>query len=282
MRIQACSIARQPLPVISTITPRAKRAAAPFLATLGATVLLAMPSSALADLRASAMISTGSTTAPYDYSITLNNIGTTDVGTFLFAWTDAPANYDFLPSSPTVTGMPSGWIAPVTHNGIPGDGYAIEYYNISGSPIAPGGSSTFAFTSPDSPMTINGDAFISPDKVATSFVYIGFPQADPGFNFNMTVVSQLSGDANFDGIVNGQDIALVASNWLSTGSGLSGDVNADGIVNGQDIALIASDWLHTSGGGAGSRAAVPEPATLVLGALGGLALLAYRRRAHCA
>ena len=27
-----------------------------------------------------------------------------------------------------------------------------------------------------------------------------------------------------------------------------GDANHDGIVNGQDIALIASNWLHTSGG----------------------------------
>lgn len=51
------------------------------------------------------------------------------------------------------------------------------------------------------------------------------------------------GDVNGDGIVNGQDIALIASNW-SNGWG-PGDGNQDGIVNGQDIALVASNWLKT-------------------------------------
>jgi uncharacterized repeat protein (TIGR03803 family) len=82
-------------------------------------------------------------------------------------------------------------------------------------------------------------------------------------------------DANHDGIVNGQDISLVASHWLQSGSGIAGDANGDGVVNGQDIALIASNWLQSFGGGGGS--AVPEPSTLVLAALG-LALLAWRRR----
>ena len=55
----------------------------------------------------------------------------------------------------------------------------------------------------------------------------------------------LVGDANGDGIVNGLDIAVVASNWMHTGSQpLKGDVNTDGIVNGLDIADIASHWLE--------------------------------------
>jgi len=55
-------------------------------------------------------------------------------------------------------------------------------------------------------------------------------------------LSAIAGDANGDGIVNGQDMALVASNWLTNGP--PGDVNFDNIVNGQDMALIASNWLH--------------------------------------
>jgi hypothetical protein len=94
---------------------------------------------------------------------------------------------------------------------------------------------------------------------------------DSGYNY-----ASLPGDANFDGIVNGQDIADVASHWLQSGLGIEGDANFDGIVNGQDIALIASHWLQAGGGGTG--AAVPEPATLVTVALGGLVLLACRRR----
>jgi len=82
------------------------------------------------------------------------------------------------------------------------------------------------------------------------------------------VPQTLAGDVNFDGIVNGQDIALIASNWLAAGTGQAGDANHDGIVNGQDIALVASNWLATSGGpGEAQATAVPEPANFVLAIL---------------
>jgi hypothetical protein len=92
----------------------------------------------------------------------------------------------------------------------------------------------------------------------------------------------LPGDANTDGIVNSQDIALVASNWLAAGTGVAGDVNGDGIVNSQDIAAISSNWGLTSGtistgAGAGQSAAVPEPAGLVT-FVTGLAILALNLR----
>ena len=106
-------------------------------------------------------------------------------------------------------------------------------------------------------------------------------------HFTATFIAKANlaaGDANFDGIVNGQDIALIASNWLATDAAhkLSpGDVNGDGIVNGQDIALIASNWLATSpplpGEGAANAAAVPEPGTWILLGLGTL-ILAVRRK----
>ncbi|HEY4310892.1 MAG TPA: dockerin type I domain-containing protein [Pirellulales bacterium] len=76
----------------------------------------------------------------------------------------------------------------------------------------------------------------------------------------------LTGDVNHDGIVNGQDLALVSSNWLQTGSMVTGDVNNDGIVNGQDLALVSSNWLATSGAGA-AVAPVPEPGSIALAVL---------------
>ena len=67
-------------------------------------------------------------------------------------------------------------------------------------------------------------------------------------------------DVNGDGIVNGLDIAQIASHWLKTGTeaGLNampvlGDANRDGVVNGLDIAAVASFW-EASGGGAGTGA----------------------------
>jgi hypothetical protein len=89
---------------------------------------------------------------------------------------------------------------------------------------------------------------------------------------NVQISSRLNGDLNFDGVVNGLDLALLASNWLHTGAApLAGDANGDGVVNGLDISLIASQWLRTDGAGAG--ASVPEPSTFMLAALSGLLLL---------
>jgi hypothetical protein len=87
------------------------------------------------------------------------------------------------------------------------------------------------------------------------------------------------GDANGDGIVNGLDINLIASHWLTAGP--AGDVNGDGVVNGLDINFVASHWtgLGSGGGGSGGTggANVPEPASGVLCLLGLLCLWGARR-----
>ena len=90
---------------------------------------------------------------------------------------------------------------------------------------------------------------------------------------------QTPGDVTYDGLVNGQDLAAVASHWLQSGPHVDGDANSDGLVNGQDLAVIASHWLQYFGGGQGGATAVPEPSTIVLAALGAVALLACRRNA---
>ena len=114
------------------------------------------------------------------------------------------------------------------------------------------------------------------DVYYTSSQLGGFNRWTDASLMHVSVTTPISGDANYDGIVNGQDIALVASEWLRTGNGLPGDVNFDGTVNGQDIAMIASNWLQT--GGAGTAIVVAEPSALFLAVLGSLASLARRRR----
>jgi hypothetical protein len=93
----------------------------------------------------------------------------------------------------------------------------------------------------------------------------------------------LPGDVNTDGVVNGQDLALVSSNWLTSGSGVSGDINGDGIVNGQDLALISANWDTTSAAvvpTSSQSAGVPEPASMLLFAAGAAmaAVTAAKRR----
>jgi hypothetical protein len=92
-------------------------------------------------------------------------------------------------------------------------------------------------------------------------------------------LTPIAGDANADGVVNGLDIAQVASHWLSAGP--TGDVNHDGVVNGLDISLISTNWLNTNsiyGGGGGVGSAVPEPSTIALALAWGACALAARAR----
>jgi hypothetical protein len=158
------------------------------LAILGSAAVLGAAGSAKAAISATAQLSTAQTTAPFTYTVTLHNTGDTTIGTFWFAWTLQPREYDFLPSVPTGLSGPAGWSAPITHNGTPGDLYAVEYYNTSGSNISPGGSATFQFTTNDSPATLAGPAWFPGFNVTHSVVYVGFPLGDPGYEFDATVV----------------------------------------------------------------------------------------------
>ncbi len=136
--------------------------------------------SAFAQLSATAVVSTSSSSAPYSYTIDVHNTGNTNIGTFWFAW-DANSDYNFLPSVPTNITAPAGWADPVSHL-FSGDGYGIEYYNLSGSPIAPARTGQFHFTSPDSSAALLGNAWYPPFKVTSSFIYAGTPLSGTPFN----------------------------------------------------------------------------------------------------
>ena len=49
-------------------------------------------------------------------------------------------------------------------------------------------------------------------------------------------------DVNDDGVVNIQDLVLVASELGESGEGLKGDINGDGTVNIQDLVIVASHF----------------------------------------
>jgi autotransporter-associated beta strand protein len=90
-----------------------------------------------------------------------------------------------------------------------------------------------------------------------------------------TIAYTLYGDANLDGTVNGEDLNTVLSNYNKTSVvWRQGDFNYDGTVNGEDLNTVLSNYNKVLG----VSAAVPEPSTLLLTALGLLALFAFIRR----
>ena len=83
-----------------------------------------------------------------------------------------------------------------------------------------------------------------------------------------------SGDANLDGCVDGLDYVAWSNNYdLDPSSWVEGDYNLDGVTDGLDYVV----WSNNYNAGCPTPGAVPEPATMVLLAMGAVALIRRRR-----
>jgi hypothetical protein len=146
---------------------------------------------AFGQLAATATISSAPNGGNFDYTIVLTDTGSTNIGTFWFAWTPPgqPIEYDFLPSLPLSASQPANWTGLISP-GFPG--YSIEYYaNNAGSEILPGLTGTFHFTSSDSPADLQGLAFgIFP--ITESFIYAGAPEVGNAARVNPVFVPEPS------------------------------------------------------------------------------------------
>jgi hypothetical protein len=113
------------------------------------------------------------------YDLTLNNTGTTTIGTFWFSW--IPGD-NFMPVSPTSIESPSGWQEMITSGG-PSGGFAIQWTaDTPANDLAAGSSLTgFNFDSSLTPSQLQSPASGMPsDPVTTAFVYSGAPLVGVG------------------------------------------------------------------------------------------------------
>lgn len=124
----------------------------------------------------------------YDYSLTLNNTGTTTIGTFWFAW--LPGG-DFLSPKPIGADNPAGWTNQIFSNSTD-TGSSIRWVTTT-DPLQAGQSlSGFDFQSSETPEQLLGSVASGTgagDPILTSFVYEGAAFADPGQQFVATTAT---------------------------------------------------------------------------------------------
>ncbi len=87
-----------------------------------------------------------------------------------------------------------------------------------------------------------------------------------------TLLGTEYGDANLDGEVGILDLGILGDNYSLAGGWALGDFNGDGLVGILDLGTLGDNYGFTG------DAVLPEPATLGLLAIGGVAIL--RRRKH--
>jgi Glycoside hydrolase family 44 len=96
------------------------------------------------------------------------------------------------------------------------------------------------------------------------------------------IANGLPGDFNHNGVVDAADYTVWQDSFGQSGVNLAADVDNSGTVDANDYALWQQNFGRSDLGGGGSQAAVPEPETWLLLAIG-LVILAIQRgtRSFC-
>lgn len=118
----------------------------------------------------------------YNYALTLNNTGTTNIGTFWFSWVPGAGFLSPIPVAGSIT-SPAGWNFTATNAGA-----GIRWVT-TGSLLAPGSSLTgFNFTSTETPAQLEALRTVNnlTDPGTVYFVYEGAPLTTAAFQANAT------------------------------------------------------------------------------------------------
>ena len=97
----------------------------------------------MAESASASIAATQLASGDYQYTINLDDNGSTTIGTFWFAWIPVPFE-DFLASSPNSEAAPTGWTDTITHAGSH-DGYGILWTASSASSFLQPGHSLPGF-----------------------------------------------------------------------------------------------------------------------------------------
>lgn len=135
------------------------------------TLLAALASTAWSAIGGTGTITWVQNGGSYNYSIKLQNTGSTNIGTFWFSWLPG---LNFMPVQATSISAPANWSGFSTGGGL-NDGYGIEY--TASTPLAPGQTADgFTFTSTATPAQMTGDSAAHPgNNVGTAVLYEGSP-----------------------------------------------------------------------------------------------------------
>ncbi len=99
-----------------------------------------------------------------------------------------------------------------------------------------------------------------------------------GYELFVTDIAGDPGDITLDGVVSEADLGILAAHWQDVDDRLTwrdGDLNFDGRVSEADLGLLAAHWQE----GVVPPTMIPEPTTLAMLVVGGLAI-ARRRPRH--
>jgi hypothetical protein len=124
---------------------------------------------------ATAQVTLNSITAgpTYNYTIALDDTGTTNIGTFWFGWVPGQ---DFLTSEPSAVVNPTGFADVLTGSHNSSDGTAIQWQGNGNTAdfLTPGETTDFGFSTADSPTVLAGISPSHPPTLeTTSVIYAG-------------------------------------------------------------------------------------------------------------